>query len=677
MKKAIGLMLLMTTTYLLADVNVTFMVNSSTVEGVVDSTSGVDLRGTVTEWGPGTNMTSDGGDYWSITIQLTENTSYEYKYGAQIKDPVDGIVTDYWENDIPGADYQGGNRTLTTGAADMVLAMDYLGGGPDNNTPPYTSTDSVDVLFRINMKYNADFDPDSDILSMVGHFPSVTGESNMWSPGTYKLTREGSTSDYWSYHMRFAQGYIDTVENVQFDSFGAGLHMFRFALGTDWTNTENLNGAYVTGNENRALVLNNDYQDTTTQWVWWNDKGPEPFSPEGTLNTLTIETDVTNAIQDGGFETGDTLLVFWGYGGTQSAVTTDTLAKVGLTNVYKFEKSSVGFDLTRGMYYQYYRVKNGTNFREVYYSFDFTGDDVTLAERRFHALAGATDGGTLTLSDKVDSNIDPRRMPRFRNTDKIGVDTLTVFWTVDLRPAYYQVLAGDSLVDIQGTTHVTDADSVFAWGVWINGPASGGWQTWGGTLAADTTRKMYDDGTHGDAAAGDSVFARTIGYGSDAIIGQEFKFGIKGGDNESGFGLNHIENIDVDNPMVYSFWGSINPAFYDAWDYDLNEPALAIKEIEAQMPHQFALKDNYPNPFNPTTTIEFAIPMGTEVTLTIFNILGQKLATIHNSYSKPGVYKATWNGTDTHGNIMPSGVYLYELDAGPYFHKVKKMLMVK
>ena len=49
-------------------VNVTFRVNSSTVDGVVDSTSGVDLRGEVTQWGPGTNMVSDGGDYWSLTV---------------------------------------------------------------------------------------------------------------------------------------------------------------------------------------------------------------------------------------------------------------------------------------------------------------------------------------------------------------------------------------------------------------------------------------------------------------------------------------------------------------------------------------------------------------------------------------------------------------------------------
>ena len=57
-------------------VNVTFRVNSSTVDGVVDSTSGVDLRGTVTQWGPGSNMVSDGGDYWSLTVALELETMH-------------------------------------------------------------------------------------------------------------------------------------------------------------------------------------------------------------------------------------------------------------------------------------------------------------------------------------------------------------------------------------------------------------------------------------------------------------------------------------------------------------------------------------------------------------------------------------------------------------------------
>ena len=148
-------------------VNVTFRVNSSTVQGVVDSTSGVDLRGTVTQWGPGSNMVSDGGDYWSLTVAL-EPGDYEYKYGAQIKN-LDGTVTDYWENDIPGANYQGGNRTLTVVASDMVVDLDYLGSGPDGSGS-YTPTDAIDVLFRVNMSEHPDFNPETQSVYVAGNF---------------------------------------------------------------------------------------------------------------------------------------------------------------------------------------------------------------------------------------------------------------------------------------------------------------------------------------------------------------------------------------------------------------------------------------------------------------------------------------------------------------------------
>ena len=139
-------------------VNVTFRVNSSTVDGVVDSTSGVDLRGTVTQWGPGTNMVSDGGDYWSLTVAL-EPGNYAYKYGAQIKNE-DGTISDYWENDIPGANYVGGDRTLTVGSTDMTIDLDYLGSGP--GTPYYEMTETGSISWDVTLA-------DAGTYSLVVH----------------------------------------------------------------------------------------------------------------------------------------------------------------------------------------------------------------------------------------------------------------------------------------------------------------------------------------------------------------------------------------------------------------------------------------------------------------------------------------------------------------------------
>ena len=158
----------------------------------------------------------------------------------------------------------------------------------------------------------------------------------------------------------------------------------------------------------------------------------------------------------------------------------------------------------------------------------------------------------------------------------------------------------------------------------------------------------------------------------------EFKFGVNGEDNESGFGLNHIENIDINSPTVASQFGSINPNRYNAWNFDTGRPGglLSVEEL-AGIPDEFKLSNNYPNPFNPTTSIEFNIPIASQVTLTIYNITGQEIAKIHNDFAEVGKYKATWNGMDNNGIKAPSGVYFYELRAENHFQKVKKMTLLK
>ena len=637
MKKMLAISLIIISSSLFA-VNVTFRVNSSTVEGIVDTTSGVDLRGTVTQWGPGTNMTSDGGDYWSLTIALDAG-DYEYKYGAQILN-LDGTISDYWENDIPGANYVGNNRSLTVGTEDMTIDLDYLGSGPDGSGS-YTPTDGIDVLFRVNMSEHPDFDPATQSVYIAG---SLQG----WDPGSSPLTREG-TSDYWSAAL--------VVE--------AGAHEWKFTLGA-WGTDESNNRGPVTIS-----------QDTTIQWVYWNDQGPLPFTPTGTLETFSLNTSVANAVASNGFELGDTLLVKYGYGGTQTVAMEDTLTN-SVGNLYSVTLDSMPFDAAAGLYYQYYRVKNGVQYREIYFNFAYTGDDQTLAERRFTPLAGATDGGTLALDDNVSSNVDERRMPVFRNTDPIGTETI-VTYTVDVRPAYYQIASGDSLGDIQGSINITNVDQIATLGISMNGPATGGWTTWGATLNGTTTNTMHDDGaTGGDLVAGDSIYSVQFTHPATATIGQEFKFGIGGGDNESGYGLNHIDNIDIANASVASYWGSINPNKYDAWNFDTNTPTLAIDEVHNGLtPKRFSLSDNYPNPFNPTTSFSFSLPQGADVSINIYNLLGKKVASVFNDYAKPGTYTATWDGKDINGASLPSGLYIYELDAGIYFKQTKKMTLVK
>jgi hypothetical protein len=97
---------------------------------------------------------------------------------------------------------------------------------------------------------------------------------------------------------------------------------------------------------------------------------------------------------------------------------------------------------------------------------------------------------------------------------------------------------------------------------------------------------------------------------------------------------------------------------------------------EAAMPGVFALHQNYPNPFNPVTTIRYDVPEQSHVTMDVYNLLGQRVATLVNGIQEPGYHAVLWNGTNMHGAAMSSGMYFYHIQAGD-FRAVKKLILVK
>jgi hypothetical protein len=103
---------------------------------------------------------------------------------------------------------------------------------------------------------------------------------------------------------------------------------------------------------------------------------------------------------------------------------------------------------------------------------------------------------------------------------------------------------------------------------------------------------------------------------------------------------------------------------------DSDDPT-SVREIAGDLPAEFVLSQNYPNPFNPTTNIRYSIPTGSEVTLKIYNYLGQHVATLVDGYQDAGNYVATFNGAG-----LSSGVYFYRLEAGSVT-MTKRLTLVK
>ena len=96
-----------------------------------------------------------------------------------------------------------------------------------------------------------------------------------------------------------------------------------------------------------------------------------------------------------------------------------------------------------------------------------------------------------------------------------------------------------------------------------------------------------------------------------------------------------------------------------------------INNTGNDVPLIYALGQNYPNPFNPTTQIDYSLPKQTFVTISVYNLLGQEVATLVNSLKPAGVHEVTFNASD-----LPSGIYYYRIKAGDYTD-ARKMMLVK
>jgi hypothetical protein len=88
------------------------------------------------------------------------------------------------------------------------------------------------------------------------------------------------------------------------------------------------------------------------------------------------------------------------------------------------------------------------------------------------------------------------------------------------------------------------------------------------------------------------------------------------------------------------------------------------------VPNDFVLEQNFPNPFNPSTTIKFGIPKETKVNLSVFNILGEKVRELKDELMKPGYYDIEFDAS-----ALASGIYLYRIQAGEFVQSRKMVLM--
>ena len=136
------------------------------------------------------------------------------------------------------------------------------------------------------------------------------------------------------------------------------------------------------------------------------------------------------------------------------------------------------------------------------------------------------------------------------------------------------------------------------------------------------------------------------------VNGATVRFNVKATDG--------VDTVDVtgENRVIY----------VNRYDY------LSVEGVG--IPTEFALHENYPNPFNPTTTLRFDLPEVSNITLTIFNMLGQKIRTYDMQSAAAGYHTLKWNATNDYGDPVGAGVYLYQLQTKD-FVRTRKMVLLK
>jgi hypothetical protein len=177
--------------------------------------------------------------------------------------------------------------------------------------------------------------------------------------------------------------------------------------------------------------------------------------------------------------------------------------------------------------------------------------------------------------------------------------------------------------------------------------------------------RWYDIDHEGDGAQ----FDLTLSYLESELNGRD----------ESSLCMWRWTGTSWDGPKSYSSrdltqnWITVaDQTNFSDWILTDEDPATGIEDL----PSRFYLSANYPNPFNPTTTISYEIARPSHVRLDVYNAAGQLVRVLVDSRKSEGRYRMEWDGLDTRGMQAASGVYFYRLKAGE-FEQTRKMVLVR
>lgn len=577
-------------------------------------------------WQPGTgllwvsNSTAGTGPYTPFTW---------YGFDVTTKTIVDSFTL---PNPIPGAgdalpralDFSPDGKIAYVGLFGTVFNRIYK----FDTTPPteYNVTFSVDMGVQA---FENSFDPATDHVWVRGDFQSDAGDPNgNWQGNLFELTDTDGDTVY-TITVTFPLSSKDKQYN------------YKFVKSPDNWESDPPNGP-----GNRLVTIN--AANINIPKAWFNNDKTYTVIAEVT-NTINFTADITDIIgigAGGAYDPAVDSLMVEGLDwdnlgkdvvGNRRLMAENPFAQGILTTSLTFTSGSaapngVG-DSTKWKFQAFPNNRFGNNGWETggdrwyYYQAEGTTTDFPTIVPRIYPLFGA-----LTNDVPLEFNLDVTGAKNRYNGEAIPADQI-------------------EFVGLRG-----GADFLGNWnsGTWTPADTTTGLMK----VLTKVSETMWKYNTIVPAGTNAGAFeykfaamypdADTVNGGSSPL------------DNEGGFGTNHLLLLS-DNPDGFVLHNTFG-VFGTPDD---------VKPIKDVIPNKYDLSQNYPNPFNPNTTIRYSIPAAGLVTVKVFNLLGQQVATLVNTQQATGAYEVNFDASS-----LASGIYFYTLEVNN-FKATKKMILMK
>lgn len=683
-------------------IQVTLNVNTATVPDTLSVNDVVQVRGQIVghdweneeylgqviRWNDQSDIVADnlGGDYWQATVNVMPGDTLEYKFwvGYSLDPEVDAAGG--WEG--------GDNRMLPIPEEqDEAIEVD-LAFWDRSESIFDAEDDRIGVHFSVNVGRSVQddiFDPEDDAVQVRGNRSPLE-----WNENTEVVLEEVETGDANVFFKGIAYFEEEDLE-WEGDEEDPYQLLYKFHLGTEG------DGGWEDG-ANREAHLSS-LSDTTLHWVFYND---EPLRDE---EAETVATEVQFGVNVGilealGFfvEDGDAADVMQVRGNVRDFTTWGDDAR---------ELEFDGIEAWFGTYSPSTQLIVGEVFEYKYYiDFDPDIDRGDTDADDLHPWEEPGDNGGANRLFNVQNVSSQHVWPEgdnfhyfngvspaaFINSQLIEgePDIYPVTFQVDMNPA---MEGGDQIDPNQADYFEPDQhDLIITFQEQILPFTQGISRAEDRPVGDEFDRVQFHD-ENGDGVyeltldlelPAPNVFGYNFAYGDfDDEDSQIFQSGGGEGDEPNRYTYQYITPVDVEliDDTYVSTWpeeavlqplefrggrelGGDLPVVETAPDYRAIATS-ADSERVAERPAQVELRQNYPNPFNPSTNIEFSLPAAQDVTLEVYNVLGQRVAKLIDRQVQSGSHTVQFDA----GNLS-SGVYIYQLRAGDVVRQ-KQMTFVK